>query len=228
MSNKGRAQGPALKILFWTLMWLAAVLLGGVIASLAGSAIVNIGIALIILWAAFSAFVLFFFRDPEPDVPTVANVIVAPCHGKVDVIDDIEENDFMGGGCRRISVFLSIFDVHVQNAPVSGEVGFVKHTPGEFFNAMHPEFAARNENVLFGFNSSEAPDEKIGLRVIAGMIARRIVPWVKEGDKVNRGERICLIQFGSRCDILLPNSAKIKVEIGEKIVGGETVIAVRD
>ena len=159
---------------------------------------------LISLWALFTAFTFYFFRDPDPLTPTGKDLVIAPGHGKVDVIDTTTEPDFMGGECRRVSIFLSVLDVHVQNAPVTGRVGFFRHTPGQYFNAMSADSAKFNENVLIGIDAGEPPGEKIGVRLIAGLIARRIVPWVAQNDAVRRGERISLIQFGSRVDVYLP------------------------
>jgi phosphatidylserine decarboxylase len=144
------------------------------------------------------------------------------------VIDTITEKEFMGGECQRVSIFLSVFDVHVQNAPVLGRVAFFKHTSGQYLNAMKTESAQFNENVLIGFDCFEPKGEKIGVRLIAGLIARRIVPWVVENDSVQRGERISLIQFGSRVDVYLPKRATIKVKLGDRVSGGETVIATFD
>src|SRR6185295_3887819 len=125
--------------------------------------------------------------------------------------------------CQRISVFLSVFNVHVQNAPVTGKIVFYKYTTGQFLSATRSESAEHNENLLLGVQAERGV--KIGLRLIAGLIARRIVPFVSEGTEITRGERISLIQFGSRADIYLPKSAKIRVKLGDKIVGGETVLA---
>ena len=151
--------------------------------------------------------------------------MVSPAHAKVDAIDTVNEPLYMGGECQRISMFLSVIDVHVQNAPVSGKVSFLKYTLGQFLNALRSDSATHNENVLIGFEVNDPPGVKIGVRLIAGAIARRIVPWVQPGDEVVRGERISLIQFGSRADVYLPSSAKIKVKLGDKLVGGETVLA---
>jgi phosphatidylserine decarboxylase len=181
--------------------------------------------ALFGLWIVFALFTFYFFRDPDPMTPTGANLVIAPGHGKVDVIDTTAENDFIGGECRRVSIFLSVFDIHVQNAPVTGRIAYFKHTPGEYLNAMRTDCAQFNENVLIGIDSLEPRGEKIGVRLIAGLIARRIVPWIQQGDSVHRGERISLIQFGSRVDVYLPKRAKVKVQLGDKVVGGETVIA---
>jgi phosphatidylserine decarboxylase len=180
---------------------------------------------LISLCALFTAFTLYFFRDPDPMVPTGPNLVVSPGHGKVDVIDTAVEPDFIGGECRRVSIFLSVFDVHVQNAPVTGRVALFKHTPGQYLNAMKTDSAKFNENVLIGLDAGEPPGEKIGVRLIAGLIARRIVPWVAQNDDLQRGDRISLIQFGSRVDVYMPLRAKIRVKLGDKVKGGETVIA---
>jgi phosphatidylserine decarboxylase len=177
------------------------------------------------LWIIFALFTFYFFRDPDPMTPTGANLVIAPGHGKVDAIDTTTEPDFIGGECQRISIFLSVFDIHVQNAPVTGRVAYFKHTPGQYLNAMSADSAKFNENVLIGIDSVEPRGEKIGLRLIAGLIARRIVPWISQNDAVHRGERISLIQFGSRVDVYLPKHAKIKVNLGDRVIGGETVIA---
>jgi phosphatidylserine decarboxylase len=124
-------------------------------------------------------------------------------------------------------MFLSVIDIHVQNAPISGRVVSVTHTAGKFINAMEADSALYNENVLIGLDSTQTPGEKIGVRLIAGVLARRIVPFVKAGDEVQRGQRISLIQFGSRCDLYLPLGYKIKVKVGDKVVGGETIMAAK-
>jgi phosphatidylserine decarboxylase len=176
----------------------------------------------------FILFAFYFFRDPNPRVPKTPGVIVAPAHGKVDAVEEMNESDVMGGRCLRISIFLSIFDVHVQNAPVAGRIDMVRHCPGQFLNAMKRASATQNENLLVCFQSLERPDEKIGVRLIAGFIARRIVAWILPGDEVARGDRIGLIQFGSRCDLYLPTTFQILVKRGDHVVGGETIVATRE
>jgi phosphatidylserine decarboxylase len=111
---------------------------------------------------------------------------------------------------------------------VSGRIVFFKHAPGQYLSAMKTNCAQFNENVLIGLDAAEPRGEKIGVRLIAGLIARRIVPWIAQNDTVQRGERISLIQFGSRAEVYLPHRAKIKVKLGDKVVGGETVIAAFD
>jgi phosphatidylserine decarboxylase len=131
----------------------------------------------------------------------------------------------MGGPCHRISTFLSVIDVHVQNAPVAGRIVLLQRTPGQFLSALKAESGLHNENVLLGFASAEAPGEKIGVRLIAGVLARRIVPFVQMGDELRRGDRMSLIQFGSRCDLYVPLHYKIMVKPGDKVVGSQTVMA---
>lgn len=187
----------------------------------------SLGLAALVVFLGFifGIFVLWFFRDPNPRVPSEERVVVSPAHGKVDVIDELEEPDVMGGRCKRISIFLSVFDVHVQNSPVSGTVNYLRHTPGKFLNALNTDSASHNENVLVGFQLKEPADGRVGIRLIAGLIARRIIPWVQKGEPIPRGERISLIQFGSRVDVYLPLTARIEVQLGQRVRGGETVVA---
>ena len=206
----------------------AAVLLLLLVAWLAahiGTFIVAQAVSLGVLWVLFVIFTFYFFRDPDPLPPAGPGLIIAPGHGKVDTIDTTTEADFMGGECRRISIFLSVFDVHVQNAPVTGRVAFFKHTPGQYLNAMRADCAKFNENVLLGIESVDLLGQKVGVRLIAGLIARRIVPFIAQNDPVLRGERISLIQFGSRVDVYLPMNTKVKVQLGDRVVGGLTVLA---
>ena len=226
MTHSGRAAQAAIKLILLGLGVLLALLLAGWIARTVGDAILAIAGVLTGVWVVFAIFTFYFFRDPDPGVPTGANLVVSPAHGKVDILDTVTEPDFMGGECQRISIFLSVIDIHVQNAPVGGRVSFYKYNSGKFLSALKTESAAHNENALFGFDSVETRGAKVGVRLIAGVLARRIVPFAKVGDMPARGDRISLIQFGSRTDIYLPASAKIKIKLGDRVVGGETVIAV--
>lgn len=179
------------------------------------------------VWLLFALFTVYFFRDPEPGPPPGPGLVVSPGHGKVDAVEQITETQFMGGPCHRVSTFLSVIDVHVQNAPVAGKIVFFKHTAGQFLSALKPESGLRNENVLLGFAPAGSPGERIGVRLIAGVLARRIVPFVQRGDVLGQGERMSLIQFGSRCDLYLPLHYKIKVKPGDKVVGSRTVMAAK-
>jgi phosphatidylserine decarboxylase len=231
MKNSDKAQQVAQEVIaraFVFLLGILIILLAGTVTGLLGSAVGAVFIGLLALWIIFVAFAHYFFRDPDPCVPAGPNLIVSPGHGKVDVIDETTEPEFMGGPCQRISIFLSVFDVHVQNAPVDGRVAFFKYKQGQFLNALRTDCASVNENVLIGFEPKARRADKLGVRLVAGVIARRIVPWVAAGEEVARGERISLIQFGSRVEVYLPRSAKIKVKLGDRVVGGESVIAVSE
>jgi phosphatidylserine decarboxylase len=225
MKHSGKASEAGWRIIGWTFAALLALFLVGVLAIFVHTIIVSLFTTITALWVMFALFTLYFFRDPEAQVPVGAGLVVSPGHGKVDVIDTVNEPRFMGGECRRVSIFLSVFDVHVQNAPVSGKVAFFKHTPGKFLNALKTESAEQNENILLGIEASDPGAHKVGVRLITGLIARRLVPWVAEGEEIQRGERISLIQFGSRVDVYLPLSAEIRVKLGDRAVGGETVLA---
>ena len=222
MKHQGQARRAALKLIFLTLLGV------GVLCFIAKGVnflpTVIIG-SLAAVWILFVLFTIYFFRDPTARTPAAPGLVVSPGHGKVDVVDHLDDSSYGGGPCHRISIFLSVIDIHVQNAPISGKIGCVVHTPGKFISALETDSAIYNENVLIGFDSSETAGEKIGLRLIAGVLARRIVPFVKTGDELARGERISLIQFGSRVDLYLPLAAKIKVKIGDRVVGGETIMA---
>ena len=227
MKHQGKARQAGLKLILWTLVALLVLTAVGLVAAVVGMLAAAAAGFLFGAWAIFAVLCLWFFRDPNPRVPLDADVIVSPAHGKVDLVDESVEPEFLGGPCRRVSIFLSIFDVHVQKAPTAGRIACVRRTPGEFLNAMRSESGARNENVFIGLESSERAGERIAIRLIAGAIARRIVPWVSVGEEVSRGERISLIQFGSRVTVYLPASARVEVQLGQHVRGGETVIARR-
>ena len=227
MKEDSKAFVAARRIVGRALGWLLISLAGAGLALWLKSSFAAVALAVAGMWILFSAFTLFFFRDPDPCVPTAPEAVVAPAHGLVDCVDETTEPEFLGGPCHRISIFLTVFDVHVQNAPVAGKVAFVKHRPGQFLSALKTESAKCNDNVFIGIESLEQPGERMAVRQIAGLIARRIVSWVCAGDTVARGQRLGLIQFGSRCDLYLPLAAHIRVKPGDRVVGGETVVATR-
>src|SRR5882724_1887176 len=218
MKHSGKARKAAFKMIFITLVLVVLVPIAGVLATVIGLSLLALFWILLAVWCGFALFTLYFFRDPNAKVPVGAGLVVSPGHGKVDVIDTLTEPQFIGGECQRISMFLSVVDVHVQNAPVSGKVAYLKYTEGQFLNAMKTECATCNENVYIGIQSTDPQNEKIGVKLIAGVLARRIIPFVEVGDEFARGDRISLIQFGSRVDVYLPHSAKIKVKIGDRVV----------
>ena len=225
MKNSGKAGKSARRMLLWTFVALVAMVAAGILATLLGPVFTFVAMGLFFVWIPFALFTLYFFRDPNARVPSGPGLVVAPGHGKVDVIDTVHEPYFMDGECRRVSIFLSVFDVHVQNAPVSGRVAYFKYNKGKFMNALKTESAQHNENILVGIVASDPDGERIGVRLVTGLIARRLVPWIGEDDEIGRGDRISLIQFGSRVDVYLPMSARILVKLGDRAGGGETALA---
>jgi len=165
-------------------------------------------------------FFLWFFRDPERAVPTGPGEIVSPGDGVVTEADWIETS---AGSRFRLSIFLSVFDVHVNRAPVAGTVTAVEHREGRFLNAMKQESAVMNEQTLVVI---DAGGYEVSYKQIAGLLARRIVSSVKVGDRVERGQRVGLIKFGSRVDVLMPADAVPRVKNGARVRGGLTILAV--
>ncbi len=165
-------------------------------------------------------FFLWFFRDPSREIPNGPGVIVSPGDGVVTEAAWVETK---GGSRLRISVFLNVFNVHVNRCPVGGTVTLCEHHKGKFLNAMNQESALLNEQTLI---TIDAGGYEVSFKQIAGLIARRIVCNLKVGDKVERGERMGLIKFGSRVDVLMPADADLRVQKGDKVSGGSTVLAV--
>ena len=225
MKHAGKAQGAAFKLILLSLVIILALLAIAFLAKIIGAFVLTLSGVLLAGWVVFTAFTFYFFRDPDARVPAGPGLVLAPGHGKVDAVGPFTEAQFLGGACQRVSIFLSVFDVHVQNAPVTGRIVLCKHTSGQYLNAMRADSAEFNENVFIGIEAADPRGEKIGLLLIAGLIARRIIPWVTAGEEVARGERMSLIQFGSRVDVYLSARAKIKVKVGDRVVGGETILA---
>jgi phosphatidylserine decarboxylase len=167
-----------------------------------------------------AGFFLWFFRDPERAIPSEPGLIVSPADGLVTETVTISTPD---GPRKRISIFLSVFDVHVNRAPIAGELRDVHYYKGQYMNAMNPACAERNErNVV----TMRGEGIEVTFKQIAGLLARRIVCNLKVGDRVERGQRIGLIKFGSRVDVLIPAAANLKVKTGSRVKGGSTVLAV--
>jgi phosphatidylserine decarboxylase len=166
-----------------------------------------------------AAFFLWFFRDPSRTIPSGAGQIVSPADGVVTQADLIETPS---GSRLRLSIFLSVFDVHVNRSPVSGIVKVVEFQKGQFMNAMKQESALHNEQTLIVI---DAGGYDVSFRQIAGLLARRIVCNLKPGDQVERGQRMGLIKFGSRVDVLLPAEANLVVKIGSRVRGGASILA---
>ena len=172
---------------------------------------------------ALSLFVLFFFRDPERTIPEGKGVIVSPADGKVIVIKDIYEPDYLKQDVKQISIFLSVFNVHVNRTPIGGTIETVKYNPGKFLVASVDKASLDNEQT--GMVISDGKN-KVLVKQIAGLIARRIVCYAKTGDTVKAGERYGLIRFGSRVDLFLPKNTDLMVKVGDRIKGARDVIGV--
>jgi phosphatidylserine decarboxylase len=168
-------------------------------------------------------FVLFFFRDPERTVPEGKGVVVSPADGKVIVIKDIYEPTYLKRDVKQISIFLSVFNVHVNRSPVGGTVELVKYNPGKFHVASVDKASLDNEQTAMVIDDGK---HKILVKQIAGLIARRIVCYAKPGDAINAGERYGLIRFGSRVDIFLPKDTELKVKLGDRVKGARDIIGV--
>lgn len=180
------------------------------------------GWLLSILPVLLAAFFLWFFRDPERTIPTEAGLIVSPGDGRVTETAQITTPE---GPRQRISIFLSVFNVHVNRAPIAGRLSRVQYQKGLYLNAMNPASAERNEQVAV---TVEGEGCVVVFKMIAGLIARRIVFQLKEGDEVERGARVGLIKFGSRVDVILPADAEIRVKVGDKVKGGASILAAQN
>jgi phosphatidylserine decarboxylase len=164
-------------------------------------------------------FVLYFFRDPNRTVPADADAVVSPADGHVIEIVDEAMN---GAAGRRISIFLSVFDVHVNRSPIAGRIAKVEYKPGRFYAAMRKRASEQNEmNVI----TVATPRGDIVFKQIAGAIARRVICWKSPGEAVGLGERIGMIRFGSRVDVWLPSDSQIVVRRGQKVAGGSSILA---
>jgi len=171
-------------------------------------------------------FVVYFFRDPERRVPADPDVVVSPADGTVmsvrEVAGEAAGEAFMGETATRVTIFLSIFNVHVQRAPLGGRVDAYDYRAGRYLPAWREEASSENEQASLALATAEGP---VVVRQIAGLVARRIVTYPREGDSLARGERIGLIRFGSRVDLFLPPDWTVTVGAGDRVQGGETPVA---
>ena len=184
---------------FWTLGWRGAAL----------------------LTTALAAFTLWFFRNPDRRTPEGERLVVAPADGRVVFVGEVDETKYLHARALKVSIFMSVFDVHVNRAPESGRVSEVRYNPGRFLSADLDKASEDNEQNAVVL---ETDGGRMVFVQIAGLIARRIVCWVRPGDSVRRGERFGLIMFGSRLDVYLPAGSAVRVKTDEKTRAGETVI----
>ncbi len=193
------------------------------------------GVAVLLFWvsdvlggigAVMTLYCAYFFRDPERFPPSGKGLVIAPADGRISAIEEIappKELDLDGEKGIRISIFLSVFDVHINRSPVAGKITKMVYVPGKFLNAELDKASEENERQCLTLETSGGT--RIGCIQIAGLIARRIVTFVQEGATLEAGERFGLIRFGSRTDIYLPPGAKPAVRVGQTAIGGETVLS---
>lgn len=172
--------------------------------------------------AILTMFGTFFFRDPERGVTDAPGLLVAPADGKVIGIDTLPTHPFVGGKTIKISIFLSVFDVHINRIPVTGTVAYVTYKPGKFFVASFDKASELNEQTEIGLVSGDG--QKVVCKQIAGLIARRIVCRIKPGDTVTAGARFGMIRFGSRTELFVPAASDLRVRRGDHVAGGQTLI----
>jgi len=165
---------------------------------------------------------LAFFRDPDRAAPADPNLIVAAADGTITDIIELDENEILKAKMRRVGIFLSIFDVHTNRAPIDGRIVYRQHREGVCLDARDPNCSEKNEAMTWAFENSRVT---IVVRQLTGAIARRIVAWAQVGDELKKGDRFGMIRFGSRTEVYLPLAAVVVVKAGEHVVGGSTIIA---
>lgn len=220
------AAGVFLAGICWAGVWLlgrAPVDAASAATSSAGSGFGQVTLQLAAgTFSILAVFVLWFFRDPEPTTPTDDQIVVAPGQGKVISIEDVEETDFIAGAAKKISIFLSVFDVHVQRSPVSGTVDYKVYRPGAYAVAWAEKASEDNEQSSLGIATEHG---RVLVKQIAGLIARRIITDPAEGDTVARGHRFGLIRFGSRVDLFLPAHWEVLCTVGDRVTVGSSPMA---
>jgi len=167
-------------------------------------------------------YTLFFFRDPDRNIPADRNAVLAAADGTVTDISEVEESEVLKTRMRRVGIFLSIFDVHTNRAPIEGRITYRQHHEGLCLDARSQDCSEKNEAMTWGI---ENPRVTVVLRQLTGAIARRIVAWAEVGDQLAKGERFGMIRFGSRTEVYLPLTASVLVKAGEHVAGGSTIIA---
>ncbi len=176
-----------------------------------------------IVFSLFTLFLIFSFRDPKRIIPDKGNIILSPADGHIAGMEELPSTDFLKVRSLKIGIFMSLFDVHINRLPVSGEIKYVKHKAGKFLPAFLVDSSERNAQTEVGI---ENPFSRIILRQIVGFTARRIICRLKAGDKVNMGDKFGMIRFGSRVELVVPSSVELKVKLKDRVKAGETLIGV--
>ncbi len=217
----GLARAGLAELLVFSFLFLGGATLLGIAAALLHWALGIPAAVLFVLWLE----VVFFFRDPERTIPADPAAVVSPADGLVTHVDEVDDPDFPGGRAFRIGIFLSIFNVHVNRIPRGGRVVGLRYFPGEFLDARNPECPARNEQLWIDLEGG-GPPRLMRVKQISGAIARRIVCWLKLGEEAAKGERLGMIKFGSRTELLMPAGVPmdVLVKVGDTVHGGSTVL----
>ncbi|MFZ4683576.1 MAG: phosphatidylserine decarboxylase [Terrimicrobiaceae bacterium] len=196
--------------------WILGILAVGWVATFALFPLLSLVVAGMMLFS------LYFFRDPEREVPADESLAVSPADGVVVEVSEVEETEFLNQRVKRVGIFLSVFDVHINRAPIAGEITHSEPFTGRFLDARNPDSSKLNARRTWVF---QGPQATVVVRQITGAIARRICAWLQVGDSVARGERFGMIRFGSRTEADFPLDAEILVKIGDRVQGGQTPVA---
>jgi phosphatidylserine decarboxylase len=209
------------ELLAFSALFLLLLALFGALASWVHPAFHAGAFVAVVLWI----FVVAFFRDPPRRVPAATDVVVSPADGTVTHVGEVDEPDFPGGRAFRVSIFLSVFNVHVNRVPRAGRVTGLRYYPGGFLDARHPECGVRNEQFWVDLEDRQT-GRLVRVKQVAGAIARRIVCWLRPGEEVEAGARFGMIKFGSRTDLLVPAGAArdLNVKVGDVVAGGRSVL----
>jgi phosphatidylserine decarboxylase len=194
---------------------------------LAGVVLILLGVMggwpwLTVLGVLSGGFFAYFFRDPERDIPSEPGLIVSPADGVVVRVDEVAENEFLKTPARYVAIFMNVFDVHVNRSPVAAVVREMRHRPGEYKAASREDAPSRNEQQALLLENEAG--RRVLVVQIAGLLARRIIPFVKPGHNLARGERLGLICFGSRVDLYLPGDSQVEVKTGDRVKAGSSII----
>jgi len=217
--NSGNANQAALRLLLWSAVVLVGFFFAAWIGYHLGAVILAFHKVFLVLWALLVVGVLYLFRDPDPIEPADAQAVVSPAHGKVDVIEQAVESDFMEQACQRISIHVSLMNVQVQYAPVSGTITHLRHEPARMRNRQREP-----DNLWLGLERVGS-HAKVAVRLTAGTWSLGLLPWVKLNDVVPRGARIGMMRPSRRVDLYLPSGVKLHVNAGDELVGGQSVVA---
>jgi phosphatidylserine decarboxylase len=175
-----------------------------------------------LLGLVLTLFFLYFFRDPERAVTAAPGQVISPADGRIIVLERVREEHFLKAPAQKLSIFMNVFDVHVNRVPVAGQIHAMVYQPGRYLAANRPEAPDQNEQLAMHLRTADGAG--IVMVQIAGLLARRIISYVQEGDNLERGERVGLICFGSRVDLYLPEHCQVQVRIGQKVKAGSSIL----